>query len=53
MTVSRQGQGRPCGSGTPYELEEVGIKLAVTADSFTGGTDDDGVKGFADIGAFF
>ena len=49
----RQGQVPRCGLSTPYELQEVGMKLAVTANSFTGRADDDSMKGFADVSTFF
>lgn len=49
----RQGQVPRCGSSTPYELQEIGIKLAVTANSFTGRADDDSMKGLADVSTFF
>ncbi len=41
------------GPGTPYELSEVGVELAVTAGSFAGGADDDDMEGFADIRTLF
>jgi hypothetical protein len=49
----RQSQVPRCGSSTPYELQEIGIELAVTADSFTGRADDDRMKGLADVSTFF
>ena len=48
-----RAQIRPRRSGTPYELEQIGIELAVAPDSFTGRADDDSMKSLADVCTFF
>jgi hypothetical protein len=54
LVMSRRRNQIPrCGSSTPYELQEIGMELAVTANSFTGRADDDGMKGLADVSTFF
>jgi hypothetical protein len=49
----RQSEVTRCGSGAPYELQEAGMELAVTANSFTGRADDGSMKRFADVSTFF